>query len=176
MIPLLSRGIQVNSIGFLVSNSEAIAWRGPMASKAIYQLLSLTDWQNLDYLIIDMPPGTGDIHLSILENYQINGGVVIVTSPQKISEIDVTKAINLYQKFDLPILGIIENMSYFIDPESGKIINIFSGNSGENLASKHKVPLIFKLPLLPEIAKACDLGKSLADIELGKDFISFLVN
>lgn len=157
MIPLISRNIQIISIGFL-TQGEAIAWRGPMASKAIYQLLSLSAWNNLDYLIVDTPPGTGDIHLSILENYQISG-VTIVTTPQKISQIDVEKAIKLYQKFDVPILGVIENMSYLVD-SSNKKLEIFSGNSGEYLSKKYNLPIICKLPIVPELAKACDDGVS----------------
>ncbi len=162
MIPLEAMGVQIMSIGFLTKDDSAIAWRGPMASKALYQLLSLTLWDNLDYLIIDMPPGTGDIHLSILENYLIDGAV-IVTSPQKLSEIDVVKAINLYQKFSIPILGIVENMSYFVDAAGNKI-QIFSGNSGRDLANTYKVPLICHLPIIPAISKCCDQGQNLLEI------------
>ena len=167
MIPHKVRGLQINSIGFL-TKGEAVAWRGPMTSKAIYQLLSVTAWDNLDYLIIDMPPGTGDIHLSILENYHVSGAV-IVTTPQKISQIDVEKAIELYKKFNLPIFGIIENMSYFIDPATSSHIKIFEGDSGSHLAKKYNTKLIAQLPIIPEIAATCDEGKplsSLVDIPL----------
>lgn len=162
MIPLKSREIQINSIGFLTKDS-AVAWRGPMASKAIYQLLSVTMWDNLDYLIIDMPPGTGDIHLSILENYHVTGAV-IVTTPQKISQIDVQKAIELYKKFNLPIFGIIENMSYLVDPATGNHMQIFAGESGKYLAEKYNIPLITKLPIIPQLSTNCDNGKSLNDL------------
>lgn len=159
MLPLESRNIQVMSIGFLTKDDSPIAWRGPMASKAIFQLLSLTLWNGLDYLIIDMPPGTGDIHLSILENYLLHG-VIIVTTPQKLAAIDVKKAIELYQKFSLPILGLIENMSYFVDANNNKA-TIFSGNSGEYLAAKYNIPLICQLPFIPALAQACDQGENL---------------
>jgi ATP-binding protein involved in chromosome partitioning len=163
IIPLMARNIQIMSIGFFVKDHSAIIWRGPMASKTIYKLLSVTKWDNLDYLIIDMPPGTGDIHLSILENYYLDG-VIIVTTPHKISEIDVTRSIDLYKKLNLPILGIIENMSYLIDPTSGETLSIFEGSSGEYLAKKYNIELIDKIAIMPSIANACDKGLSCANI------------
>ncbi len=163
MIPLKSRGIDIISIGFLINRNSAIIWRGPMASKTIYQLLSLTFWDQLDYLIIDMPPGTGDIHLSILENYQLDG-VIMVTTPQKMAEIDVARSIDLYKKFNLPILGIIENMSYLIEEDSGKKIEIFSGNSGEYFAKEHGINLICKIPIEPKLSYNCDNSISLTGI------------
>lgn len=162
MIPLKSRNIQINSIGFLTKD-DAVAWRGPMASKAVFQLLSVTAWNNIDYLIIDMPPGTGDIHLSILENYYVDGAVII-TTPQKISEIDVKKAIDLYKKFSIPILGIIENMSYLIHPQTREHIEVFSGNSAKYLSDKYAIPLIDKVPIIPQIATNCDQGQGLTNI------------
>ena len=173
MIPHDARGIQINSIGFLTKGA-AVAWRGPMASKAIYQLLSVTAWKDLDYLIIDMPPGTGDIHLSILENYHVTGAV-IVTTPQKISQIDVQKAIDLYRKFNLNIYGIIENMSYLVDASTGDHIQIFAGESGKYLSEKYNIPLIAKLPLVPQLSASCDNGKPLNDlISIPLDSISHL--
>lgn len=152
IIPITVKSIQVISIGFFVKDHSAIIWRGPMASKTIYQLLSVTKWDNLDYLIIDMPPGTGDIHLSMLENYHLDG-VIIVTTPQKISEIDVVRSIDLYQKLNLPILGIIENISY-----------MFESNSGGHLSQKYNIPLIAQIPIMPEIANACDKSLPLTDL------------
>ena len=162
MIPPKVQKVQINSIGFLVDNNSALAWRGPMASKAIYQLLSLTKWDDLDYLVIDTPPGTGDIHLSIIDNYHIDK-VFIVTTPQKISSIDASKAIDLYQKFGLKIGGIIENMSYYAD-ETGKKGQIFSGDGGESLAKLHNIPLIAKVPISVSLAKACDEGENLSNV------------
>ena len=152
IIPVLAQSIEIMSIGFFVKNHSAIIWRGPMASKAIYHLLSVTKWDNLDYLIIDMPPGTGDIHLSILENYHLDG-VIIVTTPQKISEIDVIRSIDLYQKLNLPILGIIENMSYML-----------KNNSGGHLSQKYNIPLIAQIPITPQIAEACDKSLPLTNL------------
>ncbi|PCJ29691.1 MAG: sodium:proton antiporter [Rickettsiales bacterium] len=160
MIPLKNHGISINSIGFLTAPSASISWRGPMASKALYQLLSLTKWGQLDYLIIDTPPGTGDIHLSLLQNYIIDK-VFMITTPQKISEIDVSRAISLYQKFNIPISGIIENMSYYHEPISGKKIKLFSGSAGEEISKKHNIPMLAQLPISPGLSTACDKGESL---------------
>jgi len=167
MLPLENYGIYVNSIGFLTDPSASVSWRGPMTSKALYQLLSLTKWPDLDYLIIDTPPGTGDIHLSLLQNYIIDK-VIMVSTPQKIAEIDVTRAINLYKKFNVPIAGIIENMSYYIDPSSGKEINIFAGDSSNKISKEHNIPILTKLAITPKLSTACDSGANL------KEFISLL--
>ncbi|HJD55207.1 MAG TPA: Mrp/NBP35 family ATP-binding protein [Rickettsia endosymbiont of Pyrocoelia pectoralis] len=155
IIPVMAEDIQIMSIGFFVKDYSAIIWRGPMTSKTIYQLLSVTKWDNLDDLIIDMPPGTGDIHLSMLENYHLDG-VIIVTTPQKMSEIDVVRSIDLYQKLNLPIIGIIENMSHLIDQSTRKTLNIFDGESGKHLSQKYNIPLIAQIPIMPQIANACD--------------------
>ena len=148
-IPLEARGIKLMSVGFLVHNDAPIAWRGPMASKMLYKMLSTTNWGSLDYLIIDMPPGTGDVHLSILENYHIDG-VVIVTTPQQISIADVDRAMALYCKFEVPILAIIENMS-----------DIFPGNAGELLAKKYGVEKLEKIKFDRAIAEATDTGNKI---------------
>jgi len=152
IIPVTTRNIQIMSIGFFVKDYSAIIWRGPMASKTIYQLLSVTKWDNLDYLIIDMPPGTGDIHLSMLENYHLDG-VIIITTLQKMSEIDVVRSIDLYQKLGLPIIGIIENMSYRLE-----------NNSGSRLSQKYNIPLIAQIPIIPQIADACDKSLPLTNL------------
>lgn len=160
MIPLKSHGILVNSIGFLTAPDASVSWRGPMTSKALYQLLSLTNWGNLDYLIIDSPPGTGDIHLSLLQNYIIDQ-VIMVTTPQIISKIDVARAINLYKKFNVPITGIIENMSYYNEPNSKEKIELFSGKAGELIAEEFNIPLLARLPIMTELSESCDAGKDL---------------
>lgn len=150
--PLEVRGIKLMSVGFLVDTEVPIAWRGPMASKVLYQMLSTTDWGQIDYLIIDMPPGTGDVHLSILENYHING-VVIVTTPQNISMADVERSIRLYCKFEIPILAIIENMS-----------DIFPGNAGDILAQKYKIKHLEKIKFDRNIAEQTDNGQHAGSI------------
>ena len=170
MVPLENYGIVVNSIGFLTEPFASISWRGPMVSKAIYQLLSLTNWGKLDYLIIDSPPGTGDIHLSILQNYIIDQ-VIMVTTPQKISEIDVSRAVSLYKKFNVPILGIIQNMSYYVIPKTGESISIFTGDGGNKIASDHNLDLLTKLPIDPRISIACDAGADLSQFSYLLDTI-----
>ncbi len=162
MVPLENYGIVVNSIGFLTEPSASISWRGPMASKAIYQLLSLTKWGRLDYLIIDSPPGTGDIHLSILQNYIIDQ-VIMVTTPQKISKIDVSRAVSLYKKFHVPIWGVIENMSYYTIPQTGEKIEIFTGDGGNKISFEHKLELLTKLPIESRLSVACDAGGDLSE-------------
>lgn len=159
MIPLVSRNIKIISIGLLIKDHSAAIWRGPVASKTIYQLLSLTNWGELDYLIIDMPPGTGDIHLSILENYHLDG-VIIVTTPQKITQIDVVRSIDLYKKLNLPILGIIENMSYLSSSTSESKVE----NSESNFAKEHNIPLICKIPFEPKLSYNCDNSLSLTGV------------
>lgn len=159
MIPLCNHNVKVNSIGFITDPLSSISWRGPMTSKALYQLISLTNWGELDYLIIDTPPGTGDIHLSLLQNYLITG-VIMITTPQKISAIDVQRTINLYRKFGVPIIGIIENMSGYFLPNSEKI-NIFSGNSGKQLADEYNITLLTEIALIPELSASCDKGLAL---------------
>lgn len=160
MKPIYKHNVYINSIGFIAPHEKAISWRGPMLSKALYQLISLTKWENLDHLIIDMPPGTGDIHLSLLQNYHINKAIT-VTTPQKISEIDVVRSINMYDNFNVPIIGIIENMSYYLDPKTNQKINIFSGGSGLKIAKKFNLKMLSQIPILPELSKACDDGQIL---------------
>lgn len=171
MVPIESFGIKLNSIGFLTAEGASISWRGPMVSKALYQLISLTKWDAkmgdaedgaLDYLIIDMPPGTGDIHISLLENYAIDG-VVFVTTPQAISEIDVARSISLYKKFNVEILGVIENMGHVIDPDNGKRINLFPGSGGKNIAAKHSIPILSSIPLIPGLSQTIDSGRDLVE-------------
>ena len=162
MVALQSHGIKLNSIGFISAPTSSISWRGPMAGKALYQLLSLTNWGELDYLIIDSPPGTGDIHLSLLQNYNIDQ-VFAVTTPQKISTTDVARALNLYKKFGVHIAGIIENMSHYIDPKTNEQIKIFSGNGGEKLSADFNIPLIAQIPVLPELSVRCDAGEDLSN-------------
>ena len=170
MLPIMRYGIAINSIGFLSHPQSSISWRGPMAVKALYQLLSLTKWPELDYLIIDSPPGTGDIHLSLLQNYQIDG-VYMVTTPQTLSQSDVCRALNLYKKFDVPIKGVIENMSYLEMKGEDQQIQIFPGNAGSEIADKFGVKLLAKLPINYELANACDQGQDLAEYVELLDFM-----
>lgn len=130
MVPLENLGIKVISIGFLIDDSAPVIWRGPMASGAIKQFMSDVYWKELDYLIFDLPPGTGDIQLTLVQTIPLTGAVV-VTTPQNVSLIDVRKAISMFERVNVPILGIIENMSYFIAPDTGKKYDIFGTGGGE---------------------------------------------
>ena len=162
IIPAVVEKIKVISISFLTDNKGAFAWRGPMVGKAIAQLFSSTLWGDLDYLIVDTPPGTGDIHLSILGSYKIDG-VFIVTTGSQISCIDVERCIDLHQKFNTKFYGIIENMSYYANPISKKKIPLFGQGGGKLLSEKFGIPLIDQLELVPNLAdiKFCDLLKTL---------------
>jgi ATP-binding protein involved in chromosome partitioning len=145
MIPPIVQGVKIISIGFLASNDGAFVWRGPMLTKAITQLFAGVDWGDLDYLIVDTPPGTGDIHISILSNYQISGAI-IVTMPSQISANDVARCIDLYHKFNTNIYGIVENMSYY--QEKDRKIAIFGQGGGSMLSERFNLPLIAKTKIV----------------------------
>jgi len=149
-VPAETCGIKVMSMAFLAKGEGAFAWRGPMITKAVNQLFNGVEWGQLDYLIVDTPPGTGDLHLSIMATYQIDG-VFIVTMPSKISSIDVARSIDLCQKFSTPIYGVIENMSYYQDQKN----QIFGHGAGQHLSEKFNIPLIDKIALIAGISNIC---------------------
>jgi len=159
--PFDKLGIKVMSIGFFMNAKQALLWRGPMASNALKQLLDETDWGNLDYLIIDTPPGTGDIHLTLLQQYDVNGAV-IVTTPQNMALTDVQKAINMFlnENIGVPILGIVENMSWFTPSEHpDEKYFLFGKGGGEYLANEFNLPLLTQIPLTERLCDSCDEGK-----------------
>ena len=160
--PVCKNGIYVMSIGFLIKPESSLAWRGPMLSKALNQLLFNTNWDNLDYLIVDMPPGTGDIHISIIQRCEIDGAI-LVTTPDKISMIDVERAADLYIKTKIPILGIVENMSYI--EIAGEKIEIFGANAAKSISSKFDIKLIARLPLIPNLSEKEGLYDNIPKIE-----------
>jgi ATP-binding protein involved in chromosome partitioning len=155
MLPILHRGIYSMSIGYLVDEDKAAIWRGPMISKTLYQLLIGVKWPELDYLIIDMPPGTGDIYLSLAENFIIDG-VALITTPQQISLSILKKSIGFFNKTNIPIMGVIENMSYFVD-ENKEAHYIFGPSSLDQL----DINALGEIPLMPKISKFSDKGFSL---------------
>lgn len=160
MIPIERFGVKVNSIGFMVAPDQAIIWRGPMASKAMTQLLFDTQWGELDYLIVDMPPGTGDIHMSLVGSLPLSG-VVVVTTPQRVATADARKGAEMFQNPQLkaPILGVVENMSWFIPEDMPeKRYAIFGSGGGAQLAEAIHVPLLGQLPLNPNIRESGDQG------------------
>lgn len=152
--------LKVISIGFLLpKQDDPIIWRGPLKTNLIRQFIEQTDWGNLDYLIIDSPPGTGDEPLSVIQLFKGLDGAVIVTTPQEVSLQDARKAINFAKALNIPILGIVENMSGFICPNCGTITEIFKTGGGEKTAQEMNVPFLGKIPIEPNIAISSDEGK-----------------
>ena len=160
MQPLSSHGIVANSIGYLVPQDDAAVWRGPMASRALKQLLDETLWPVLDYLIVDMPPGTGDIQLTMAQQVPLTASVV-VTTPQDLALADAQKGISMFEKVNVPVLGLIENMSYYQCRACGTKDYIFSKDGGEALAERHGLPLLGQLPLDIGIREHADAGTPL---------------
>jgi len=158
MIPLESHGIKFMSIGLLVDDKAPIIWRGPMASGAIKQFMTDVDWGELDYLIFDMPPGTGDIQLTLVQTIPLTGAV-IVTTPQEVSLIDARKALKMFQRVNVPILGVVENMSYFIAPDTGKQYDIFGSGGGKQMCDELNAPLLGGIPIDPRIRIGGDKGE-----------------
>ena len=147
LIPLNKKGIKFVSMGLIARGQKPVIWRGPMVSGAVMQLMSQTDWQELDYLIIDTPPGTGDVQLTLLQRLPLNGALV-VTTPQEVSISDTRKGIEMIKKLELPILGLIENMSFFQPSDSKKKYFIFGKGGGQNLAKEYGLELLSEIPLL----------------------------
>lgn len=159
MTPLDAKGLSAMSIGFLVDEADATVWRGPMASSAFNQLLNETDWPELDYLLIDMPPGTGDIQLTLAQKVPV-AAAVIVTTPQDIALIDAVKGIAMFDKVKVPVLGIVENMSYHLCENCGHQSHIFGEAGGEHMAHDHETKLLGQLPLDIAIRQDADFGES----------------
>lgn len=157
MVPLQAHGIECNSMGFLVDEKTAMVWRAPMVVSAFTQILNDTEWSALDYLIIDMPPGTGDIQLSLAQNVAVTGAV-IVTTPQDIALSDARKGIEMFAKVGVPILGVVENMSVHVCSECGHSEAIFGSGGGERLAQDYGVDVIGRLPLNIAIREQTDRG------------------
>jgi ATP-binding protein involved in chromosome partitioning len=147
LIPLNKKGIKFVSMGLIARGQKPVIWRGPMVSGAVMQLMSQTDWQELDYLIIDTPPGTGDVQLTLLQRLPLNGALV-VTTPQEVSISDTRKGIEMIKRLELPILGLIENMSFFQPSDSKKKYFIFGKGGGQNLAKEYGLELLSEIPLL----------------------------
>ena len=158
MEPMENFGIQVMSIGFLVAQDEAMIWRGPMATQALEQLLRQTNWRDLDYLIVDMPPGTGDIQLTLSQRVPITGAV-IVTTPQDIALLDAKKGIKMFEKVGVPILGIVENMAVHICSNCGHTEHIFGADGGKKMAADYKMDYLGALPLDMQIRLQADNGR-----------------
>jgi ATP-binding protein involved in chromosome partitioning len=155
--PAQAFGVKVMSIGFMVSEGQPLIWRGPMLHSAIQQFLNDVDWGELDYLIVDLPPGTGDVQLSLVQTVPLSGGV-IVTMPQQVSFDDAARAVSMFKKMDVPILGVVENMSY-LQMEDGSIRRLFGEGGGEKLAGMAGVPLLANIPIEEHVRAGGDHGE-----------------
>ncbi len=158
MAPIMAHGLATNSIGYLVTDDNAMVWRGPMASKALMQLLNETLWPDLDYLILDMPPGTGDIQLTLAQNVPVTGALV-VTTPQDIALIDARKGMVMFEKVSVPVLGVVENMSMHICSECGHHEPIFGTGGAQKLAEDYHTRLLAQLPLHINLCEDLDDGE-----------------
>jgi ATP-binding protein involved in chromosome partitioning len=156
--PLTAHGISAMSIGFLVDAEQPMVWRGPMVTQALTQLLSETDWGELDYLVVDMPPGTGDIQLTLAQRVPV-AGAVIVTTPQDIALADARKGLKMFEKVSVPVLGIVENMSVHVCSNCGHSDHIFGAGGGERMAREYGVRLLGELPLDASIREETDSGE-----------------
>ncbi|MFZ6799629.1 iron-sulfur cluster carrier protein ApbC [Undibacterium sp. Di24W] len=158
MEPLQNYGVQVSSIGFMIDPDSPMVWRGPMVTQALQQLLEQTNWRDLDYLIVDMPPGTGDIQLTLSQKVPVTGAV-IVTTPQDIALLDARKGLKMFEKVGIPILGIVENMSTHICSNCGHAEAIFGAGGGEKMCAEYGVDFLGGLPLTMAIREQADSGK-----------------
>jgi ATP-binding protein involved in chromosome partitioning len=164
MKPVESYGVKMLSIGFFTKPNQAVIWRGPMAAKALNQMIFDADWGELDFLLVDLPPGTGDIHLSIMQSLPITGAV-IVSTPQNVALIDAQKAVAMFQQenINVPVLGVIENMSYFTPAElPDNKYYIFGKQGAQNLATSLEIPFLGEIPLVQSIREAGDIGRPAA--------------
>ena len=173
MLPIISYNIQTISIGNLVEEDTPMIWRGPMVTGALEQLLNETAWDNLDYLLVDLPPGTGDIQLTLCQKIPVSGAV-IVTTPQDIALLDAKKALKMFEKVNVSVLGIIENMSMYKCSQCGHVEHIFGSDGGSTMAKQYGVDLLGKLPLDIDIRKNADSGRPTTafqpDSEIAMDY------
>ena len=164
MLPIECFGLQVNSLGYLTEQDDATVWRGPMASRALEQLCFDTRWHNLDYLLIDMPPGTGDIQLTLAQKLPV-AGAVIVTTPQEVALADAQKGIAMFRKVGVPVFGLVENMSYYSCGACQHKDYIFGRDGGKNLAQRQGIPLLGEWPLVTRMREQLDAGTPIVQAE-----------
>jgi ATP-binding protein involved in chromosome partitioning len=166
--PLEQYGIKLMSMGFLNPGDKPLIWRGPMLHSVIQQFLRGVDWGELDYLIVDLPPGTGDVQLTLIQTAPITGAIV-VTTPSDVALEDARKAVNMFRQVRVELLGIVENMSYLIAPQSKERIDVFGEGGGKRIAREMSVPFLSELPLVPEIRAGGDTGRPIALLGEGND-------
>jgi ATP-binding protein involved in chromosome partitioning len=173
IIPLEAFGLKLMSMGFLVSPEQAMIWRGPMLHSAIRQFLTDVDWGALDYMVIDLPPGTGDAQLTLAQTLPLTGAVIVAT-PQDVALADVVRGVTMFKRLEVPVLGVVENMSYFVCPHCGERTDIFDHGGAHRMADKMGVPFLGEIPLDPKIRLGGDTGLPVAitepDSPLGRAF------
>jgi ATP-binding protein involved in chromosome partitioning len=157
IVPLQRYGIHLMSLGFLLEEGQAVLWRGPMVAGTVKQLLGDVDWGEMDYLLVDLPPGTGDAPMSLAQLAPLTG-VLVVTTPHHVAANIAGKSVQLFRRLHSPIMGVIENMAGFACPNCGEVTRIFSGTTGEEMASELKIPYLGSIPLDPSVSSAGDLG------------------
>ncbi|MFL6540350.1 MAG: Mrp/NBP35 family ATP-binding protein, partial [Chthoniobacterales bacterium] len=157
IIPVEQYGLKLMSMGFLLDDTSPAILRGPMVTRYTQQFLRQVEWGELDFLVLDLPPGTGDIQLTIVQTVALSGAI-IVTTPQEVALIDARKAATMFDKVNVPVLGLIENMSYFVSPDSGKRFDIFGSGGGEREAKRLRVPLLGQIPIDIATREAADRG------------------
>ncbi len=156
--PIVAYGLELMSMAFLINENSPVIWRGPIVSQVVQQLIYFTKWSELDYLIIDLPPGTGDIHLTLMQKVPLTAAIVI-TTPQHLSLIDVRKAVQMLHEVHVPLLGVIENMSQHICSSCGYVEAIFNNGAGTKVSEENNTTLLGQLPLMRHIQEDCDYGK-----------------
>lgn len=164
LIPLESHGIKLISVGFMLDEEQALIWRGPLIMQLVKQFLTQVEWGELDYLVIDLPPGTGDTQLTLVQTIPLDG-VLIVTTPQDVALIDARRAIKMFDEVKVPIVGIVENMSYFTCPHCNEKTEIFSSGGGKKTSERYDVPLLGKIPLDPIIREGGDNGTPIVEAQ-----------
>ncbi len=160
VLPLKQYGLELMSMGFFLDDSSPVIWRGPLVMGLVRQFLKDVLWGELDVLVIDLPPGTGDAQLTLVQQVPLSGGV-IVTTPQKVSLLDVERGVAMFNQVNTPVLGVVENMSYYVCPKCGKREDLFGAGGGAQVAHDFGVPLLGQIPLVPEVRQSGDAGKPL---------------
>ncbi len=175
IIPLIAHNVKLMSMGFLVPAEVPVIWRGPMLSQALRQFLMDVVWGELDYLLFDLPPGTGDVQLSLVQSLSLTGAI-LVTTPQEVALADVVKGLEMFRQLDVPILGVIENMSYYVCPDCGHRHNIFDHGGGQRIAQKLEVPFLGEIPIDENARVGGDTGKPIViskpDSPAAKSFLT----
>ena len=164
ILPFFNHGIKMQSLGFFLGENAPVIWRGPMVMKAVQQLLKDTEWGELDVLVIDLPPGTGDVQLTLVQTVPLTGAV-LVTTPQDLALLDVRKGAEMFKQVNAPLLGIVENMSFFVCPDCGKRTDIFRQGGGQKESERLGIPLLGRIPLDPAV---CDAGDTGVPVVLGQ--------